>query len=51
MISKHSLTIEYTFQGAIRITAIVNDYLVTEQYMGYTKKEAIAMFQEKHKEY
>lgn len=50
MISKHSLVIEYTFQGAIRISAIVNDQLVTEQYFGYTKREAIALFQQTHKE-
>ena len=49
-ILKHSLVIERTFQGAWRISAIVNDYLVTEQYFGYTKREAIAMFQSTHKE-
>jgi hypothetical protein len=47
--SKYSLTIEYTFQGAIRISAIVDGYLVSEQYMGYTKREAIALFQQTHK--
>lgn len=47
--SKYSLTIEYTFQGAIKISAIIDGYLVTKQYMGYTKREAIALFQETHK--
>jgi hypothetical protein len=38
------LTIRKTFQGALSISAIVGGYLVTRQYMGYTKREAIAMF-------
>jgi hypothetical protein len=37
-------TIERTFQGAWRISALVDGYLVSRQYMGYTKKEAIAAF-------
>lgn len=47
--SKYSITIEYTFQGAIRISAIVDGYLVTRQYMGYTKREAISLFRQKYK--
>ena len=50
MQSKYSLVIERTFQGAWRISAIVGDYLVTEQFFGYTKREAVARFQEMHKE-
>jgi len=42
----HTMTIERTFQGAYRISAIVNGYLVSKQYMGYTKKEAIQAFKE-----
>jgi hypothetical protein len=40
------MTIERTFQGAYRISAIVDGYLVTRQFFGYTKKEAIAAFKE-----
>lgn len=43
-LSKNSIEIEQTFQGAWRISAIVKGYLVSKQYMGYTKKEAIALF-------
>jgi len=50
MQSKYSLVIERTFQGAWRISAIVGDYLVTEQFFGYTKREAVARFQEMHKD-
>jgi len=38
------LTIRKTFQGALSISAIVGGYRVERQYMGYTKREAIAMF-------
>ena len=41
-----TMTIERTFQGAYRISAIVNGYLVSKQYMGYTKREAIQAFKE-----
>jgi hypothetical protein len=40
------MTIERTFQGAWRISEIVNGYLFTRQFFGYTKKEAIAAFKE-----
>lgn len=40
------MTIERTFQGAYRISAIVNGYLVYKQYMGYTRKESIRAFKE-----
>jgi hypothetical protein len=40
------MTIEKTFQGAWRISGIVDGYLVTRQFFGYTKKEAIAAFKE-----
>jgi hypothetical protein len=45
-LSEHSIENEITFQGAWRISAIVRGYLVSKQYMGYTKKEAIALFQQ-----
>jgi hypothetical protein len=38
------MTIERTFQGAYRITGTVNGYLVSKQYFGYTKREALAAF-------
>ena len=40
------MTIEKTFQGAYRISALVNGYLVTRQYMGYTKREAVQAFKQ-----
>jgi hypothetical protein len=40
------MTIERTYQGAWRISGIVDGYLVTRQFFGYTKKEAIAAFKE-----
>lgn len=49
-ISKHSLVIERTFQGAWRISSMINGYLVSEQYMGYTKRDAISMFQSTHRD-
>lgn len=48
--SPYSLNIERTFQGAWRISALVNGYLVTKQYFGYTKKEAVTAFQLEHPE-
>lgn len=32
--------------GAYRLTALVNGYLVSRQYMGYTKREAIHLFKD-----
>lgn len=49
-LSKYSISIEQTFQGAWRISAIVKGYLVSKQYMGYTKKEAVALFQQQFPE-
>lgn len=43
------VSIEKTFQGAWRVSAIVGGYLVQEQYFGYTKREAVARFKEQHK--
>jgi hypothetical protein len=40
------MTIERTFQGAWRISGMVDGYLVTRQFFGYTKKEAVAAFKE-----
>lgn len=38
------MTIERTFQGAWRISTVQGDRLHTQQYFGYTKREAIAEF-------
>lgn len=40
------MTISYrtTFQGAYELSALVNGYLETQQYMGYTKREATQLF-------
>lgn len=38
------MTIEKTFQGAYRVSDIINGQYVSRQYFGYTKKEAIAEF-------
>ena len=35
-----------TFQGAYELSALVNGYLETKQYMGYTKKEATQLFRQ-----
>jgi hypothetical protein len=40
------MSVEKTIQGAWKVSAIVNGYLVTKQYFGYTKREAIALFRE-----
>jgi hypothetical protein len=44
-----TVSVEKTFQGAWRVSAIVGGYLVSMQYMGYTKREAVARFKEQHK--
>lgn len=38
------MTIERNHHGAYVITAIINGYLVTRQYYGYTKRDAIREF-------
>jgi len=40
------MTIERTFQGAWRVSGMVNGYLVTRQFFGYTKKQALAAFKQ-----
>lgn len=44
------MTAEKTFQGAWRISDIVNGHLFTRQYFGYTKKEAIAAYKAEAKQ-
>jgi len=44
------MTVTKDFRGAYIISATVAGYLVTRQYLGYTKREAIAEFKaEVHK--
>lgn len=40
------MTITKSINGAYVISSIVNGYLVTRTYMGFTKKEALAMFKD-----
>ena len=46
MITKNDLTIDRTSEGATRISALVNGYLETRRYLGYSKRKAIALFLE-----
>lgn len=39
-------SIERTIQGAIRVTAMLNNQLVSHQFFGLTKRQAIAEFKE-----
>jgi len=40
------MSIEKTFQGAYKISQIYKGYLVSRQYFGYTKKQAISLFKQ-----
>ena len=40
------MTIERNHDGGYVISDIVNGYLVTKRYYGYTKKQAMKMFRE-----
>ncbi len=39
-----TLTVDRTSEGAWRVSAIVGGYLITRRYIGYTRREAVAMF-------
>jgi hypothetical protein len=43
------MSIRTTFQGAIEISDIINGYLVTRQYFGHTKRQAIRLFKSEAK--
>lgn len=43
------MTIEKTAQGAWRISAMVRGFRVTHIYYGFTKREAMALFNEETK--
>jgi hypothetical protein len=40
------MTIEKTIQGAWRLSAIVDNHIVTRVYFGYTKRQALNAFRE-----
>ena len=44
------MSIEKTFQGAWRISVVLDNHLVTRQYFEYTRAEAIAQFKQDTKE-
>ena len=44
------MTVERTVQGAWRVSQIVDGYLLTRQFFGYTKKEAMQLFKQYTKE-
>jgi hypothetical protein len=39
-----TITVERNHAGAYVLSAIVGGYLVTRQYYGYTKREALRLF-------
>ena len=43
------MSVERNVYGAYVISDIVNGYLVTKQYYGYTKREAVALFKKETK--
>jgi hypothetical protein len=45
-----SISYRRTYQGAWELCALVNGYLETMQYMGYTKQEATQLFKQHIKE-
>ena len=40
------MSIDKNSEGAWRISDIIDGYLVTRRYYGYTKREAIKLFKE-----
>lgn len=40
------MTIETTQNGYIKITDVIDNYLVTRKYQGYTRKQAIELFKQ-----
>jgi hypothetical protein len=44
MLKTSELTIEKNGEGAWRIFALVNGYLESRRFYGYTKREAIQLF-------
>jgi hypothetical protein len=44
------ISIEKTFQGAWKLSAMIKDQLIQRQYHGYTKEEALKLFKQFIKE-
>ena len=42
------MTVERNHEGAYVISDIINGYLVTKRYYGYTKKQAVKLFREEN---
>jgi hypothetical protein len=45
---KQNVTVEQGRSGVIAVSALINNHLVTEKYIGYTKQQAISKFKIKH---
>jgi hypothetical protein len=46
MIDKSELTIDRNSEGAWRVSAIVDGYLVTRRYYDYSRRQAVELFLE-----
>jgi hypothetical protein len=44
------MSVERTFQGAWRVSDVIDGRLITRQYFDYTKREAIAAFKHELRE-
>ena len=44
------MIIEKTFQGALKVSDIIGGQLVTRQFFGHSKREALRLFKEETKE-
>jgi hypothetical protein len=42
------MSIRKTYQGAIEISDIIDGRLISRQYFGHTKKQAIRLFKAEH---
>jgi hypothetical protein len=40
------MTIEKTYQGALKISDIIGGQFVSRQYFGYSKREALRLFKD-----
>ena len=43
------MIVEKTFQGALRISELIGGQLVTRQYLGHSKREALRLFKQETK--
>lgn len=39
---------EFTFQGAVKVTDIINGYRVSRRYFGYSTEEAVELFKQEN---